>query len=1561
MELSLTLKYINEHGQILPCVLDDEEVVISSFRYEAVRMAGAPTISFTIKNQQLLDDFWKGEWNNSVFVEFRSEKYFLAHIPTSTLSNENGLYTHEVEMVSERIALDNVYFYDVVSEDTEDDRPASNGTNVTFHGTIHEFVERFNSSLQYAKLQKKNDDGTYDGYRVYIDSNVESESKLVAFDKSTMSSVLQTIFTTYNLPYYFAGKEIHIGYASDVISEEFEYGADDALLSIKKENSNNNVINRCTGVGSSENIPYFYPNSTPIGNVGVEFTGSGITSATIEDGNKFSGNSLLENTLTYNHIESNQVGNVTYGCWKNGSRAEEYIVPFVTLDEVNAFGSRQYSVFCIVDTRNQEFAGTRHIKVRMSVKIAEIVQGSDASATEKFKNNLLIDFPFVRVSMDGGDYKSASDFWTVYDNAESISKKENIIEIHYHIAQGHTYKFDVAPRIWTDLEDKGGLASVLCKLNASFETTYANNNSYVVGYGWTYNDIDGEQKVQSLSDIGVVVKGTPNVGDTLKFTLISRFPNQSTLMPSIFRTTFGKERFFNAENGKYDGYDFPNPYVEGQPKEYIKDFEDIKPTITGMVNAGGIAIDRFLDFEYDDDDDNEVEEIDDNLVVKHPYFFAKLPKLGFNLFQHASEKGEMTISMTSGNCGACNFVIAVDTQQEGKYFNTVQVGNNGRPLKDENGNVICGRKHYQSPIESIQPEQNDTTDNEVWIALKKEDQTYGVQMPFREKTIDENGNVFETSILPSVEDTFVILNINLPEEYILAAEKRLDKAILDYMLENNHERFNYSIDFSRIYLQENPSILEQLTENARIKIRYDNRIYVQYVNSFSYSVDSSAALPEIKVELVENLELYESPIERAMSEVGNAFGQMLAAFDAPMQCLPYFMRKDVEDSAYRKVTFNEGAEFGRYQAGALGSGGAISIDGNGNSIAEFDYLNVRKKASFTELTIQELKNVGGQLIVSPAAMKCSRVVKLANGDYRCYFETTNDAGDKVQQEFIVGDLACCQTFNVTHNRYYWREVVGIGEDYVDLSSTLCDTTMTNDEPLAGDTIVSIGNTTDVTRQSAIILSAYGNNAPSMTQYAGIDSYSLEDKMVTKFSNGENVVTGKMTILPNSTGASNFTDLEVGGANLIRNSGFTGNYVSKELDDQIVLEAASELYSDPFEYWGESNAVVQDSSESQSGKEVVVADGNISQDLETPIIANENYVLSFKAKGTNVTYSVGGVENTIELTNEYVRYVEKFTAISDFETLLLSGTYTLCEVQLERGTIASAWSNNFKDNTSDRTYYQAQKYLSDAIHNKSIVEGALTLTQIVGVGDYANGEMTKMTGGMSGRYAGNDNNVAFWAGGDFEAAINTVAKYQADSSYQPTEEELASMAKFVVTHGGRAILNDIILRGYIYALGGVFKGTIYADSGVFSGLVKRTPTIINADNYTQYMAVYESNDEDSWYDLDLEKAGSFIIFEGDLPVAPHFYLPLLHYSTTQGYVVLPTSKTMYDVMGMVGQQVIIINNSNTVIHICSSNGCHGIPNGDTATYQCIMVTVTDEVVGTRWKIDWERVQHETPVV
>ena len=121
----------------------------------------------------------------------------------------------------------------------------------------------------------------------------------------------------------------------------------------------------------------------------------------------------------------------------------------------------------------------------------------------------------------------------------------------------------------------------------------------------------------------------------------------------------------------------------------------------------------------------------------------------------------------------------------------------------------------------------------------------------------------------------------------------------------------------------------------------------------------------------------------------------------------------------------------------------------------------------------------------------------------------------------------------------------------------------------------------------------------------------------------------------------------------------------------------------------------------------------------------------------------------------------------------------------------------------------------------------------------NGEMTSITAGLSGTY-NTDNDPAFFAGGDMTKAISAVAAYMDNPNYEPTAEELRNMANVVITHGGRAILNDIILRGYVHALGGIFKGrveasegefhgNVYAEAGVFNGTIKaNSGSILNED-------------------------------------------------------------------------------------------------------------------------------------
>ncbi len=190
-----------------------------------------------------------------------------------------------------------------------------------------------------------------------------------------------------------------------------------------------------------------------------------------------------------------------------------------------------------------------------------------------------------------------------------------------------------------------------------------------------------------------------------------------------------------------------------------------------------------------------------------------------------------------------------------------------------------------------------------------------------------------------------------------------------------------------------------------------------------------------------------------------------------------------------------------FTEGALGSGLVIRRDPNtGRSYIEVDELFVRLKATFRELVIEKLSHVGGEIILSPARMKCVKVESFATY-YRCYFET-NDGEKEINQEFVAGDQARAQTFNIksagvyqnVSNRYYWRYVVSVGDNYIDLSRTDCDTN--SDIPQAGDDICQLGNRTNPDRQNAIVLSSHGSDAPSNKQYAGINGYILAGKEVS---------------------------------------------------------------------------------------------------------------------------------------------------------------------------------------------------------------------------------------------------------------------------------------------------------------------------------------------------------------------------------------------------------------------------------------------------------------------------------
>lgn len=1029
----------------------EEPIEIGEFRYDAKRMGGAPTITATVNYPTCLDN----EWTDKVYAKFNGEKYYLKQTPTSSYNNGSTMYKHDLELVSERVILDNVYFFDAVTGTPQgDDKPVSNSTKVVFFGNVHEFVKRLNSSLEYAKLLKWEDgvDGNGNaikipnGYHVVVDddNNITKEEKLMSFEDQFFSNVLQEIYNTYEVPYYFEGKTIHIGYSNkNAVVPTFSYGVDDALLSITKNNANYKIVNRATATGSSDNIPFYYPNNSPKGN--IEAVENGQLGVKVLDFDTFANKVDIDGVITY--------------------QGEDATVTKVTNYRGDSIVSGSY------------YATVRFFYKGFTERYKMYVTSS-AKGNVPITITPLLDFKKYSDS-DGAVGVTASGKTTIriYLGDKLLGKSEVG-------SGGHTF----------DLALPSG-RSVL-EINLKYEPDYDSSLNIFQGsvglawatdssVGWYYKDEEVE-----LKDLGLAIsdEATPSTGDSITQKLVKYVKTSQNLMPSIYRETDGDERFYNATNDTYEGVSFNNPYVEGKPKEHIFTVDDIKPTIKDTT-VGGLRIDMFSEFAYDLDDNDETVENEEGSEREyvHSYFFAKLRKLDFNLFDHAIENQPMTISFTSGDCGACNFEIGVT--EEFPQKNPVQVNSDGTLKRDEKGRVICGQFEDITEDE-CQPQQQDTINNEVWIALKKEETTYGILMPKAPK-FNEAGEQIEAGHRPKAcskgqndGDTFVILGINLPQSYIINAEKKLEAEIIKYLQDNNDEKFAFSIGFSRIYFEEN-NILDQLNENSKIRIIYDNKPYDLYVSSFSYSMSEGDVLPEIRVELDETLKVSQNALQNAISQVKSELGRAIGSIDVVGIATPYFIRKDTDDEAQGRINFKKGIKFGE--------GGKVEIMPDNGAKLTIDYIEVTKKATFNSLEIAEKKHVGGQILLTPAAMKCGEVEEF-DDYYRCYFQTMGEDGDEIFNQFAVGDQAICQTYNAWGSRYYWRLVVGIGEDYIDLSKTDCDEY--SDIPSVGDSIILLGNRTDISRQAAIVLSAYDDDAPSLIMYNGINSYSLADKNIT---------------------------------------------------------------------------------------------------------------------------------------------------------------------------------------------------------------------------------------------------------------------------------------------------------------------------------------------------------------------------------------------------------------------------------------------------------------------------------
>lgn len=220
------------------------------------------------------------------------------------------------------------------------------------------------------------------------------------------------------------------------------------------------------------------------------------------------------------------------------------------------------------------------------------------------------------------------------------------------------------------------------------------------------------------------------------------------------------------------------------------------------------------------------------------------------------------------------------------------------------------------------------------------------------------------------------------------------------------------------------------------------------------------------------------------------------------------------DTVPGRIVYTTGIQGGQTFRSGWDGVGASLYPTNSKWNLELDNLFVRGNMTVNQLTINEIKAVGGDILVTVADMKCTNVENLDSG-YKCYFDTED--GTKYNS-FIVNDQAICQKFDGKNVKRYWRKVDEVGRDYILLSKDVCESG--SGTPSADDEILLLGHRVEgdaeydkqmEDRRNAIFISAKGANAPRIAFYGNITDFTLEDKERTVIGKDSKFV-GTITVM-----------------------------------------------------------------------------------------------------------------------------------------------------------------------------------------------------------------------------------------------------------------------------------------------------------------------------------------------------------------------------------------------------------------------------------------------------------------
>lgn len=419
-----------------------------------------------------------------------------------------------------------------------------------------------------------------------------------------------------------------------------------------------------------------------------------------------------------------------------------------------------------------------------------------------------------------------------------------------------------------------------------------------------------------------------------------------------------------------------------------------------------------------------------------------------------------------------------------------------------------------------------------------------------------------------------------------------------------------------------------------------------------------------------------------------------------------FLRKDQEDTTNFLLNLLGGIitdfiQSTDFVSGMMGTGFTIKKNADGTTYAEIDKLLVRMNAYFQMLTIMRTEVGGATMMFNPSGARIT-ITKVEYIDsvpfyysdgaakyysdgsrayvqpsrygavYRCHF-LADDGDTAIQNLFHAGNLARSQSFNVkegvhegVRNRFFWRLVTAVGDDWIELSDTHCEEG--SDIPQAGDVVCQLGDISDPDYQSAIVLSAFGDGAPYLTFYQGIDSYSLSGKDI--FTVGYDSVKKRCFL-------RGYGDMYFG------NRGRT-SYIEYTQEDG--LRARGKFLLESGEEIGSKIAAMEGQISLKVGKDQLKATGIDIDSKTVKVTASQFLVQDSSGTGIAVFKLVNGkpvlkAEN-IDVENLRVKHLDGADGTFSGELKAATGTFTGSISTLKNGERIVISSNSIKMMTAD---------------------------------------------------------------------------------------------------------------------------------------------------------------------------------------------------------------------------------------------------------------------------------------